>query len=483
MRGWWCVVGLVVACGSRKEPRDLEVSTGAPRASPLGKKQLAAPDPASAIGTAHPFLAIVVAENGRWIVGCQAREETDGRPGISVDVGHHGQLSGDRMRPFLFRGGGAGDPIDAFVTASVDERWIAVVRDRRFVLIDDAEHVEIEVPDVDVEPDREGYGRIATFDGRDRYLAFFRVVAGKRRVVVRELATGSEREVTFAGDVLPWRFQRERDSHWVRVLVVSEDSDGNGKLEWPSVGTNAPVAAVCAGEFVSYSEFGRRGDVPQAMWIDLASGRVVQGTNVLAHIGDAEVRARDGAVYIGDDEVVPAKCKAAVVAVILDPRRVVARCDDAEVLTLFGGSAPVELDGASAPRGELPEPRVMRARVLCSNPETCFAAADGKRLKLHGSMVDQAGTKLLLKRGEGFVMFDAGTGAEKAVPGATGYVRARAKDLRVVDNVVIDLANARVVGKLAHPPLGIDARGRGLLAEREAAQGVATGPVRWVAPE
>lgn len=47
------------------------------------------------IGTAHPVMFVAGADTGSWIVACQARADTDVKPGIEVAVNMHGGLGGD----------------------------------------------------------------------------------------------------------------------------------------------------------------------------------------------------------------------------------------------------------------------------------------------------------------------------------------------------------------------------------------------------
>src|SRR5580704_3080342 len=107
----WLTVLAACAAGS--------TTTGATPPAP-------APHPSvGVIGTAHPVLVQELAENGSWMVICQAREDTDHDRKIEVGVGFHGNLVGDAMKPYLVFGSGSGMPIDELVARDDDSAWLA----------------------------------------------------------------------------------------------------------------------------------------------------------------------------------------------------------------------------------------------------------------------------------------------------------------------------------------------------------------------
>lgn len=58
---------------------------------------------------------------------------------------------------------------------------------------------------------------------------------------------------------------------WAKVLVIARDTDGDGKLTWPSVRTSLS-ARDCRGPVMSYSIGGWTGDTWEERWLDLATG-------------------------------------------------------------------------------------------------------------------------------------------------------------------------------------------------------------------
>ena len=89
------------------------------------------------IGTLGGFALEAVSPDGRWLVLCQAHEDTNGDGEIAVyqDM-HHGFFHGDSMNPYLIFGAGAGTRLDTFVAMADDGRFLAVIRDGKLMLVD-----------------------------------------------------------------------------------------------------------------------------------------------------------------------------------------------------------------------------------------------------------------------------------------------------------------------------------------------------------
>ena len=166
------LVGALIAlrlAGDAPAPRREAAVTDPPALRDPAGPSAASALPRHALGTADPIELIASARNGRWVVACQAR--------------------GGPMRPYVIRGEGAGQPIDGFVTSSPDDRWIAVLRDGKLVLIDDADGTEHIVPEADIlDP-----GVAPRFGGDSRHLLYFRIVDGARIPVIRDLSAQRDR--------------------------------------------------------------------------------------------------------------------------------------------------------------------------------------------------------------------------------------------------------------------------------------------------
>jgi len=85
----WAIV--LAACGACHAEARAPASRSSVATPADQVRMLPAPDYQLPIGTPHPFwLGLGSAHDGRWLVGCQARTDTDGKPGIEVSRGPDG---------------------------------------------------------------------------------------------------------------------------------------------------------------------------------------------------------------------------------------------------------------------------------------------------------------------------------------------------------------------------------------------------------
>jgi hypothetical protein len=192
------------------------------------------------------------------VVIAQAREDTDGDGTIRVGRGPHAEFTGDVMRPYLVRGSGAGEHIDAYVGSSPSGQHVAFLRDGRLVLLDAGDGTEVDLSARGADADTRGFHharRVASFDRVGRHLAYVRREGDRQRVVVRSLE-GTPREVEIdPGSGLLDGADLTPDGEWVVVRAVTWDSDGDGVLRLPH---GAPSPASTPG--APFSRQGVRGD-------------------------------------------------------------------------------------------------------------------------------------------------------------------------------------------------------------------------------
>src|ERR1043166_10347724 len=81
--------------------------------------------------------ASCAADDGRRIILCQARRDTDHDGKIDVTYGLH-FTGGDWMSPYLVLGSGAGMKIGYLAARSAKGEWLAVVRGDKLELIEAA---------------------------------------------------------------------------------------------------------------------------------------------------------------------------------------------------------------------------------------------------------------------------------------------------------------------------------------------------------
>jgi hypothetical protein len=485
--GWRSVIVAAAVLACRSNGREAPPATGG-TLKPLEARPLPVADRAPEIGTAHPVRLIASADSGRWVVACQARVDTDGKPGIRVTHGYH-NFEGDAMTPYLFRGGGEGQALDAFLDSSRDGRWIAVLRGGQLVVIDDVQGTESVVSGADVRPDPAGFRHVAVFDAASERLVFFHRVGDARQVVVRDLVQQREREVAFQTTdeiaVVP-----EHQGTWATVRLKAEDADIPGM----AVANDQGKQQTC-GNTTSYRSFLEDGYDVREIWLKLDTGEVKDDRSVIAHVGDLEVvKSTDAAVRVGPAVIIPARCDAEVLAVFPRPLRIVARCSattpDAPV-ELFGEGVRVVLGPSHWTRSAAESVRIADASFVCIEPARCFAVQDGRPIAIRGyaqdirgyAVIKKAGTKILTKDRGAYFITDVVTGITQDLPGVVGLNgRARAGSIVVIGSTIVDVAAGRVLGKLARPPVAVDTRGRALLAGPDPVEDeLPSGPLRWAA--
>lgn len=232
-------VVVAAACGSSPRP-----PTETSPAKPEPSVTTAAPRPPRAnvpmgsgtYGTAHPtYFRGFDTRGKRWMALCQARRDTDGDGKIEVSSGHHGGLYGDDMALYLVIGGGEGTVIEALVSRSDDDRWLAILRDGTLELVDVETGDVRAMVDADVESDeRPGAPhRAATFVGER--LLYIRNYADKDTLVVYDLASRKEREIT-----VPDRLWRIVWSRTLGRIYTVPRGQGSRSYRPRSTPANAP---------------------------------------------------------------------------------------------------------------------------------------------------------------------------------------------------------------------------------------------------
>jgi hypothetical protein len=206
-----------------------------------------------------------IADDGGWLVICQARHDTDGDRTISVGFGMHGSAFGDRLDPYLVVGSGEGVPIDTFVTRSSDGAWFAVIRGGKLELFDGKTNRSVELRDADVRDDGSPYGdaRAAVIADSGTRMTYFRHGRDRDRIVIRDLGSGQERIVAVDGS--PWRMWLDDAGRWARVAVLSPGAS------WPVANTSLAPRG-CRGPVGSYTSAGFQGERPTEQWLDLDRG-------------------------------------------------------------------------------------------------------------------------------------------------------------------------------------------------------------------
>jgi hypothetical protein len=463
-------------------------SSSAPAPQLPSNTPTGAPPPVATgpIGTAGPITIEASDPAGRWVVACQARTDTDGDGEIAVHLGMHGDTYGDRMSPYLVIGGGAGDPIDAYVGAASTGDWLVVATTTGLFLVDGRTGARTELVDADLRSDDfPTLGpRLATFAGTDR-VVFLRHRDTGDRVVVRDLASGRETETAVPG--LVWRVEADPGGAWARVLTVRTDTNKNGTIEWPSQQTSLSERG-CRGPIGSYSTFGMDGDKVDTLWVALDHDEIVDDPTVRAVAGKALVRITTaGALVVGDVTMLPAGCDPAVRATAPDPVRVLAGCGASKGATMklqlvdAGGARDLGIDAEVSWRIDALAPG---ERLACVDLDFCVDITTGTVLRVRPA--HRHGDRVLVERDTGYAVLGVG-GAETALGPIEGYPKAAEGPIIAIGHHLIDLASATVLGAVTGEIAAVDRTGRALVTEKVAADtpgpDLPGGPANWKVPE
>jgi hypothetical protein len=471
--------------------------------------------PSEGIGTAHPALLLATAPDASWTALCQARSDADKDGRIALRAGAHGALSGDRARAYFVVGRGVGSSIDELLAFAPGGRFAAVRRGERLWLVDASRGSEIELGGGVADLASDGvpfrHHRSVAFDSAGARLLYLRHGSTEREVVVRDLASGNEHVVRAgAGEIL--RAEFAGDASWLVLHAVADDTDGNGRLEWPSPRV-ALNAAQCTSTNTRYPVWQPRGDVPRTRVARVFGTHFEDAGGFVAVLGAGFVarepserlvwRAARGSGDVGvdagstprDTELAPASCAARVVFVDAAREALVIGCSAAGPrwplrLVARGYSAELGIDLAPT---ELLRPCETAPRLLALYPGQGSVLLDLERRLLvalqPGDLVLCTHGKIaLVQHARELWIFDVESGARTLL---TGDLAAQPDVLLnapvvYVSPWVVDVSRGKLLGRFhdSQPPLAVARDGRLLTWASQGASGadLPLGPLRWSPP-
>jgi hypothetical protein len=449
------------------------------------------------VGTPHPIEVRAIADDGSWIVICQARVDHDGDGVIATYIGPYRETRGDFMTPYLVRGSGAGESIDTLVAFTND--WLAVIRDARLELIEAKTGRATVLRDADLRNDHGqfGDGRQASIAANGTRMTYLRSDGKHEQVVIRDLRTGAERVAEPGATV--WRTEVDEGGRWARVSIVRDDSNGDGEVTFGS----SPRESCNS---FPRPHGGPRDDEPVDLWLDLERGAFVEDPAIMRALGPHLLRVMpDGSLRFDDDEIAPASCNARFTWVMLDPPRVIATCGRANEtgdvpLVIFGKGLALRPGILESRGGQHPYIGVLDDRLRCDRT-ACIELATGANVRLpQGTLEYPHENRVMLRRGEQRIGYDVDTGREVALP--DGRLWAAGRGWVMFDEIeLVDITTGREVRYGEHEvPVGF-ARGKALIAkrgtpgpacprrkqpfdcdDREPGKPLPRGPLRWVRP-
>jgi hypothetical protein len=438
-----------------------------------------------AIGTADPIAVSWVARSGRTLVACQARRDTDGKDGIKVSIGTD-SLEGDAMVPYLFRGGGPGQPIDAVVAASADGRWLAMLRDDQLILVDDASATERTLRGADLRSEFHGVHYLASFAGNTR-LVYLRASGDTRAVVIRDLMGQRERSVAFT-DGLVLRVEPGTGGPWARLVWLPPGAR-DAVLHGPGPDGAAARGQACGGDS-RYRRFGVDPVAARNAWLNLDTGEVRNDPSVVGYLDElAIVKAADGTIRVGGEDIIPSRCDAEIAMASRAPLRLIATCATTAPrapVEMFGPAFHVVLGDNTQQRDQIRTIQRVDTPFACIGATRCYALRDGREIAVRGLVQLTTGTKILTRIRDAAQVFvtDAATGTTHLLPGVSGSPLYRAGTIVTIGHALVYIADEHVLGVVPGYLVAVDASGRALVAEPPSPErgDLPLGPLRWATP-
>lgn len=225
---------------------------------------------------------------------CEARSDTDASGKIDVNVGPHGELLGDTLKSYLVEPNGRELEIDQFLGSDPSGRHIAYRQKERVWLRDTTaqRQVDLAAQGLDARDDARSYTphRGLSFGPFGRTLAYARHRGGVTSLVLRDLETGGEDDFPLDAEVIG-RIGFEPDGQFIRLDVVTHDSNGNGRMQWPfpeAQGKRGP----CPGPIPHFNVWQWPGDDASTRLFEIATGKIRHVEGFVMTVGGGIVTRR-----------------------------------------------------------------------------------------------------------------------------------------------------------------------------------------------
>jgi len=493
------------AGGSRTGPGPIEPlpsATAASSAPPSASASptASAPEPAaSAPGEGVPVTVLATAPDARWIAYCAAERDSNGDGRIEVAIKPGGELEGDALSARLLIAGKPARPIDELVLSDAQGRFVVVREAERYLLLDTRGDgaVDLTALGADLRTDvgaLPGHRALA-FDHRGEHLAYLRPGAQGRDLVLRALGSGSERVIPTSLAEIHRLEIATGDRHAILHAVV-EDSNKNGRLDWPLPPARSPRAA-CQGPLPRIAARYPSGDRSVKVVVPLAGGKLEPVPDLITTLGSGLVRrAPSGEIVLHDagkaTTLASAQCSGRLLYADAPRQALLIGCTGknsvrAEVELVAPGFRkalkvavqPTELD-AQATSGPRLVPVYPGADSLLVDLET----RDVHTLEAGDLVLAVWEQRALLRNRQSLRIYDATRRSSQKLEGELARLPDLLENGRFVfvSPLLVDLERAEIVGKSQLRPLALASDGRLLVAEGGApsAERLAQGPLRWL---
>jgi hypothetical protein len=292
-----------------------------------------------------------------------------------------------------------------------------------------------------------------------------------------------------------WRVEIDPGDRFVVLRVLVDDTDQNGRLEWPSPERRGPLP--CSSPLPRFAAFQPRGDTPLVKVAALSARFATHVPGFVATLGNKLlVRDPSDRLYLqglkgARLELAGNDCSARVMYLAGARQRLFAACTKNPgrpqlVLLGPGLKRPMKLDVASA--NDLNEPVSQRFLTLYAGRETVVYdfEKDAAQMLTPGDVVLATHTTAaLIQRGQQLVLRDLVT--RKETPVANAEVTPDNEAITngafvAIAGLVINIATGVVLGHFAGRPLALNHAGQVLIAAGGDPDGekLGLGPLSWV---
>lgn len=457
--------------------------------------------PLAELGDAVPITVERVGFGGRWLVACTARIDSDKNGRLAVEIGAAGSFTGDALAVELVVGGRKPEVIEDFLAYDATGRFVAFRRGGKALLADLATGTELDLATVDWD-DRDDTLPLRThrslaFDPRGEILAYVRKRIGRSDVILRTLATGAERSITeLPGE--PHRLAWDGTGEQLVVWTVADDTNGNGRLDWPAPAAKGPRFA-CSGPLPRLRATPEVGDRASTFVAPRAGGSARYYPDFAVPFGSGVVvRAPDGALMLtsgaGKKALTQASCAARILA--SDPARglLLVACPGKNpqkaAVELVGIGYRLELGVEVQPTSiDVWPDRPTRLVALYPGADALLLDLERRttvRLEPGDQVIATNGPRALVRRKNGIVLLDVEKPSTKVlVPKLSPLPFILVEGtVAAVGSDVVDVLRDDPLGSVSARPLAVTASGDVLVARGgpPSAERLALGPLVWERP-
>ncbi len=500
-----------------------------------------APPVAGTIAVPGPLMMLAARPDGRAIVVCQARRDSDGDGRVDTRHLSPGGLFGDELAPYLIIGAGAGQELDVLHAVDPGARRLVATSAGALVLIDTGSGASTRLgsPPAGSDPASPYTGHaVASFDRGGKRLLYLRAGGrdGGPALILRDLDRGTETPIAWGKGRL-WQAGLDAGGEWIEVEVAVTPPPVKHKPGWiepvefgersGGEASDPKVTRRCGYGGVDVDTWLRKGEKIERRFARVGSRAPAADIPGLVDLAGAAVirRRADRALTLAAGPgpatvLVPADCGAAVIDVHAPTLSVLVACTakgatgtdppNRYPLVLYDrkGAHPLDVD-VEVDTGPDADPTYERALLgsyrardaryesIVDRGDHLIDLATGKRLASDGGdLIVQAPGRVLVEEPEAkrHSVVDVSGGRRRHLEVAIDrygdeVVTGTWAALEGEDSArspVVDLVSGAVVGTVDGVPLAISEGGHVLVhvAGRRfgAVTGLAAGPLAWVRP-